>query len=643
MTTRNLVPRSANEGQLGTDSKPWQEVNVNKVYASNNVLVFNNVEEMKSSNKVKSGYTIKTLGFYESNDGGGADYVVTDNIGEDETDEASIITLQKGLYAKLLATNDINVKWFGAKFDGATDNTEAIQKAFTFCNYGGTVIFPKLQEIVISKTLTLPIGVSIEGNKSVLKTSENIGYFIEFAKDNPSSVGDSTENNPFNIKSYIKNLRLDSSGAYYSKNQYINNGIDIYNNIKIINLSTFYLNISVNKASGYSDFVIIDVCSIARKVGDDYAITFSALGDGNLISNVHMCEPIDGKINCIHVKYGLQPIYIKNIINGNIRVGYGAMCKIEKLHLEFGNITIDDSAFVSIDTAHVLKKPNIPIIHVERCTGLILNNIHSCYHGDNEDYTNDDCVDIYFENVLINFSMNSCFKKFIGKNIVPVSPLYGIKTNRDKFNINTTALSKMCVASGLAFYTSIKNENPTIKHSILQGDVYQDDNLTWKEENMTVSYTGTLLFDENRKLALLSKTNSTKSVEMTKDGYMSWVLLNTVLNSPIVLVRNGNKKIVVAPIGERIYDTGYMCGGEVWEDYNSTLEEDYQNCYGIEYNPKLGLDNVIAYMDNVPTKGTWSRGDIIKKQYPGSGETFSWVCVSGGTPGIWKALTTIEV
>lgn len=154
MTTRNLVPRSANEGQLGTDSKPWQEVNVNKVYASNNVLVFNSVAEMKSSNKVKAGYTIKTLGFYEANDGGGADYVVTDNIGEDEVDEACIITLQKELYVKLLIKDTINVKKFGAKGDGETDDSEAIKKAFNYAyktnNKYIYIIFPKGKYLLTS-------------------------------------------------------------------------------------------------------------------------------------------------------------------------------------------------------------------------------------------------------------------------------------------------------------------------------------------------------------------------------------------------------------------------------------------------------------------------------------------------------------
>lgn len=191
MTTRNLVPRSANEGQLGTDLKPWQEVNVNKVYASNNVLVFNNVEEMKSSNKVKAGYTIKTLGFYDKNDDGGADYVVTDNIGEDEANEASIIALQKGLYAKLLVQDYINVKQFGAKGDGVSDDTEALQKAFDFVkNYSIrmktgyedvnsegvvsiSIIIPK-GFYYITSTLTAYIIGSIKANDAMIVASKEV-------------------------------------------------------------------------------------------------------------------------------------------------------------------------------------------------------------------------------------------------------------------------------------------------------------------------------------------------------------------------------------------------------------------------------------------------------------------------------------
>ena len=86
-----------------------------------NIRTFNSVEEMKASNTLKAGALAKTLGFYSAGDGGGADYVITNDIGEDEADEASIIALQKGLYAKLIINNLTNVAQLGAKNDG-TEN-----------------------------------------------------------------------------------------------------------------------------------------------------------------------------------------------------------------------------------------------------------------------------------------------------------------------------------------------------------------------------------------------------------------------------------------------------------------------------------------------------------------------------------------
>ena len=179
MTTRNIVPREDNEGKLGTSIKAWQEINaynvsfdningndvdVKKVYASNNIILFSNLAEMKASNKVKAGYTLKTLGYYSDGDGGEAKYTVVTNILEALTpDDGSVIQLQNNLYAKLLMNDDVNVHQFGAKGDAETDDTDAIQKALNFCK-GVTVRLLNKGYIVRGK-LTLPAETKLVGTK----------------------------------------------------------------------------------------------------------------------------------------------------------------------------------------------------------------------------------------------------------------------------------------------------------------------------------------------------------------------------------------------------------------------------------------------------------------------------------------------
>lgn len=177
MTTRNLVPRSANEGQLGTDLKPWQEVNVNKVYAGNNVLVFNNVEEMKASNKVKAGYTLKTLGFYTAGDGGGSDYIIINNI-EAETET---IPLKNGLYALMLRPNlTINFKQVGGKTgEGENNNSELLQNLINnLYKKRATIIFDDTFYFYTPIYCESIVGITFEGT-SVYTDTPTIKYMGE--------------------------------------------------------------------------------------------------------------------------------------------------------------------------------------------------------------------------------------------------------------------------------------------------------------------------------------------------------------------------------------------------------------------------------------------------------------------------------
>ena len=123
-----------------------------------NIRTFSNVETMKQVNNLKAGSLIKTQGFYQSGDGGGADYVVTDSIGEDEIDEASIITLKNGLYAKLLIKDFINVKWFGAYVDGEHDDSTAFNNCVAYLQRTKKEI-EQIQALAVKTKVVIPHGI----------------------------------------------------------------------------------------------------------------------------------------------------------------------------------------------------------------------------------------------------------------------------------------------------------------------------------------------------------------------------------------------------------------------------------------------------------------------------------------------------
>lgn len=113
---------------------------------------------------LKTGQLVMTQGLYEPADGGGASYVCVDEIGEDETaDGYGIIALNNGKYLKLRYDGVLNVKWFGAKGNGVTDDTEAIQSAINYAGKENTGIYTGKNPIVfipngvflISKTINI--------------------------------------------------------------------------------------------------------------------------------------------------------------------------------------------------------------------------------------------------------------------------------------------------------------------------------------------------------------------------------------------------------------------------------------------------------------------------------------------------------
>lgn len=93
------------------------------------IFGFDTLADMKESTNLIDGSYAETLGYYFKNDGGNALYKISKSAEENDYYE----TLENGLYAILITNNNyISIKAFGAKGDGTTDDTTAIQKAIDY-------------------------------------------------------------------------------------------------------------------------------------------------------------------------------------------------------------------------------------------------------------------------------------------------------------------------------------------------------------------------------------------------------------------------------------------------------------------------------------------------------------------------------
>lgn len=116
-------------------------------------ITYHNVSMMRQDRSLMPGMVAHTLGYYEPNDGGGAVYIIRSKKESDVDDGGSILVLDNGNVAELLIDGAVNVKQFGAKGDGTTDDTMSINNALAL---GKNTVFPQATYLVSSPLILQP-------------------------------------------------------------------------------------------------------------------------------------------------------------------------------------------------------------------------------------------------------------------------------------------------------------------------------------------------------------------------------------------------------------------------------------------------------------------------------------------------------
>lgn len=217
---------------------PINNTLIAELIENNNVVFFNNVNEMKSATNLVNGSFAKTYGYYNINDGGSAFYKIRNITNDDVIDNSTIIRINNSLIAELIYTT-VNVKQFGAKGDGITDDTNIFKIAINKVK-NNNIEIPKAKYL-ISDTLNFPENtniININGNNSELifnintpnlyaiNLYANETNYIKVQFNDLIIINNSTEENKIN-------------GIHLRRNTELN----LFNNVRI---NGFYDNVITN-------------------------------------------------------------------------------------------------------------------------------------------------------------------------------------------------------------------------------------------------------------------------------------------------------------------------------------------------------------------------------------------------------------
>lgn len=106
------------------------------------VFGYDTVSDMKTATNLIDGSYARTLGYYAKNDGGEALFKIRTMTNDDVVDETLIYEMDgdNNLVAELIIDDSMNVKQFGIKSDGTTDNTTKMNRVLSLGR--NTLYFP---------------------------------------------------------------------------------------------------------------------------------------------------------------------------------------------------------------------------------------------------------------------------------------------------------------------------------------------------------------------------------------------------------------------------------------------------------------------------------------------------------------------
>lgn len=221
---------------MNNEVKTINGYNVKDVKA---VRTYDTVALLKADRKLKQGQHVKTRGYYSVNDGGNAEYYITNSQSESDYQE----NLENGLYATLiLEDKTLILDTIGCYGNGDNDDTLKIQEAITLANSQGLKIEGN-KNYKITDTITIPTTSNLNINIKTITT--NIG-------NKPLFYLNHTRRSSINIETINNTNKIDVpeiTGLYNHQSAFLLHGCS-YIDLNIKNITNFVCGFTLYSTSG---------------------------------------------------------------------------------------------------------------------------------------------------------------------------------------------------------------------------------------------------------------------------------------------------------------------------------------------------------------------------------------------------------
>lgn len=463
------------------------------------LYAFDTVADMKTSTDLVDGSYAKTLGYYSKDDLGGAIYKIrTKEAGESANEIDKIALSDNTLIAEIVPEYSMNVKQFGAKGDGTTDETTLLNAIFTYGSNTGLkhIVFPA-GTYCVSDTVNIYSDLNIEGmgkGVSIIKmaasdVTDTNHYTLNFNNKTNLSIQDITLQGSKALddytltenKLYFGLYLVDSSNITVNNcefKQYYTSSLSIRNtsNVNVTNCtftSNCWNDIALTKATNnitIDNNVFTDICHRGINAEDGLMtekVTNTIITNNKMHSNNTSTSNTSFCISFSNTSLSGEGIrYEKIIISDNILSGtwQGISFKFAKNIVISNNIssvarfiTTNDSGMTSYNENITIENNNITCYHptstsiygMEITRPKNINIVNNTVAGSgNTALTFTNCVNIIVENNTILSSGNHGIRVTgndinLVNNTIDSTTGNGISTDGNNLTIKNNKLTNM--------------------------------------------------------------------------------------------------------------------------------------------------------------------------------------------------------